>query len=402
MFKKYRKLFILTFILACFYSPARADENPMSLSREVSQIVLNTVPPKSWQRISEEKRKEIEDIYGTTFAVLINSQVQTSLHSKRNEGNTRGAWYYNIALEQRLWKDSRLHFEIEGGHNKGIDKLIPTFSIFDSDAGEISYLYVTKLFLKQKLFNDRLLLSAGRLDLSDWFDVNMVANSSDTQFLSSALVNNLTIPFPQKGLGAMFNFIPRDWFYLQAGASDAKASSTRVGLNNAFDGTFFIGELGFTPKIKERQGNYRFIFHYNRQKLPLIASNGDLRHDYGAALSFDQEITKDLILFCRYGFADPKVRSVQNFWSLGAQLTEPIPGRKSDYMGVGMAQSIFGNDYCNTNSSASAETMYELYYNIQAWTFVEIIPNLQIVTHPNGDKDQSCAIVGGARVVVIF
>lgn len=67
-----------------------------------------------------------------------------------------------------------------------------------------------------------------------------------------------------------------------------------------------------------------------------------------------------------------------------------------------MAQSIFGDDYRQANAKASAETMYEIYYNFNACPFVKIIPNIQAVTHPGADKKSSCNVVVGTRLVVVF
>ena len=250
LIKRCRSALIAMLVLSPLFSLSYAKETSVILSQglekeEESEVKDNPV----LERILKE-RNDFADKYGTTFAFLINSQVQSILYSKRNEGNTRASWYYNLAIEQRLWKDGLIHFELEGGHNKGIDKILPSFSVFDDNAGEISYAYVNKLYLNQDLFEKKLSFAAGKVDLSDWFDNNLIANSGDTQFLSSSLVDNLTIPFPETGLGAMTVFNPVDWFYFEIGASDAKSVSTRVGLNNAFGGTFLISELGFSPKSR--------------------------------------------------------------------------------------------------------------------------------------------------------
>jgi carbohydrate-selective porin OprB len=140
----------------------------------------------------------------------------------------------------------------------------------------------------------------------------------------------------------------------------------------------------------------------DRVKLGRIDGSGNKNEDYAYALSFDQQVTKHITLFCRYGFADKEVRNIQHFWSCGGQLSEPIPGRKNDVFGFGLAQSIFGDDYRQVNAKASAETMYEIYYNFSAYPFVKIIPNIQAVTHPNGDKKSSYDVVVGTRLVVAF
>ncbi len=319
--------FVLAAFIVLLFSTAQAKETSLELSEESDRSAEAEAKPESLVEKILKEKKNLKEKYGTTIAFVINSQIQSALYAKTNKGKSRAAWYYNIALEQKLWKDAYTHLEFEGGHNKGIDKLLPTFSIFNSKAGEPAYFYINKFYLSQKFFQEKGFLAAGRLDLSDWFDANKVANSGDKQFLSASLVDNLILPFPQRGLGAMARFKPADWFYFQAGASDAKAISTKVGLNNSFQGTFFISEFGFSPKIGSLQGNYRFIINSDHVKLGRIDGSGNKNGDYGYALSFDQQISKRVTLFCRYGFADQEVRNIQHFWSWGGQLTEPIPGR---------------------------------------------------------------------------
>ena len=400
---KISAIIFLVFINAMVvFSTALAKEPYLELSEEVDKSAEAEAKPKSLVETILKTKKDLKDKYGTSVAFLINAQIQSALHAKTNEGKSRAAWYYNVALEQKLSSGASVDFEFKGGYNKGIDKLLPTFSGLNSNAGEPSYAYITKFYLKQEIFEKKSFLAAGRLDLSDWFDTNKAAGSSDKQFLSASLVNNLSIPFPQKGLGALAKFKPVDWFYFQAGASDAKSVSTRVGLDNSFQGTFFISEFGISPRIRGLQGNYRFIINSDRKKLKRIDGSGEKNEDYAYALSFDQQISKHIALFCRYGFADKKVRSIQHFWSCGGQLSEPISGRKNDIFGIGMAQSILGEDYQQANAKAYAETMYEIYYNFSAHPFIKIIPNIQVVTHPNAQKDSSCNVVIGTRLVVIF
>ncbi len=396
-------IIFLAFINASVvFSTALAKEPSLELSEEIDKAAETEATPKSLVERILKTKNDLKDKYGTSIAFLINSQIQSALYAKTNKGKSRAAWYYNVALEQKLWSGASVDFEFKGGHNKGIDKLLPTLSGLNSNAGEPSYAYITKFYLNQEILEKKLFLAAGRLDLSDWFDANKAAGSGDKQFLSASLVNNLIIPFPQKGLGATAKFKPVDWFYFQAGASDAKSVSTRVGLNNSFRGTFLISEFGVSPKIRGFQGNYRFIINSDREKLERIDGLGAKNGDYAYALSFDQQVSKHITLFCRYGFADKKVRDIQYFWSCGGQLSEPISGRKNDILGIGMAQSILGEDYRQINAKAYAETIYEIYYNFSAHPFVKIIPNIQVVTHPNAEKDSSCDVVIGTRLVFVF
>jgi carbohydrate-selective porin OprB len=260
--------------------------------------------------------------------------------------------------------------------------------------------------MEQELFKDKIYMAAGKLDLSNWFDTNEVANSGDTQFLSDALVGSENIPFPRKGIGALLRFAPSDWIYFALGSATAKSTATKVGLNKAFNSAFFVNEFGLSPKFASLQGNYRFIFYLNHQKLDLIndEEEGTKNNDFGFALSFDQAISKHITLFMRYGFSDPKVREIEYFWSAGSQIIEPIAGRKFDCLGVAFAQSVMSDDYRTANEPdvGRAETMYEVYYSWRLNEAMTLTPNVQLAINPNADKTAADEVVCGLRFLFCF
>ncbi|MDO8661653.1 MAG: carbohydrate porin [Candidatus Omnitrophota bacterium] len=352
-----------------------------------------------------KSREGFANKYGTRFAFLFNYTQQLILKSSSEKGKSGGVGYGNLELAQRLWQGAELFAEFEVDRGKGVDKFLPTFSGLNDNSGEDANLYLPVLYMDQKLFDEKILIGAGKLDLSYWFDGNEAANSADTQFLSSALVNSLTLPFPSKGIGAMASFEPCEWVYFQTGVATAKAKSTKTGLPDAFNSAFVLNELGFTPKIGKLQGNYRFIFNLNHEKLEYVnKSDESKKNDFGFAVSFDQAITKRITLFLRYGLADPKVRDIEHYWSCGGQLSQPIPGRKLDILGIGIAQSIFGDDFreANGEDTASRETIYEAYYSYNVNDAIALTPSIQIVTDPNGDKTAETAIVCGLRFLLSF
>ncbi|MCX5710533.1 MAG: carbohydrate porin, partial [Candidatus Omnitrophica bacterium] len=298
----------------------------------------------------------------------------------------------------------RIYAELEVDKNKGIDKFIPTFSWFNYNSTENASLYVPVCYLTQDLFNDRLFLAAGKTDLSNWFDTNVVAGSADTQFSSAALVNNPVLPLPTKNMGVFVSYKPNELMNFQAGAATGDYFPTMIGFSNAFRNQIFLGEFDFSPKWRARQGNYRFIFCSDREKYDFINAEGVRRNNYSFALSLDQEITNRLTLFARYGLGDPKVKDVEYFWSAGGQFIEPIPGRKYDCLGLGVAQSLFGDDYLEANGPdlARSEIMYELYYSLRVKEYFYVTPNLQFVQHPNADKQEGEAAACGVRFLLTF
>ena len=390
--------------LLLFSFPSYAALTPLEVFQKGTEE--NSGLPRTWFKKLDAYRSKVSEEYGLDFAFIFNYAQQAILKSSSNRGKTRGTWYWNLEIAKKLWQGAQLFSEFEVDKGKGVDKLLPTFSFFNENSGEDAWLYLPVVYLEQKLFNDRLLIAAGKTDLSYWFDYNEAAGSADTQFLSSSLVNNLTIPFPAKGIAAMVNFTPYEWLYFQSGAATAKAHSTKTGLTDAFNSTFFINELGLTPKFGSLAGNYRFIFRANREKLDYINSdeNEIKKNDFGFGISFDQAVTSRLTLFLRYGFADPKVRDIEYFWSGGVQLSEPIPGRKFDILSFGVSRSIFGNDFREANGEDTArfETFYEVYYSYQVNSSLSLSPNLQIVTNPNADKAADTEVVCGLRFMLSF
>ena len=401
---KNRSVPAILLILFVFIGSSQAALTSLEISQQEKEKA-EASSEKLWFKNLNAYRQRIAEEYGANLAFLVNYAQQAIVDSKRDAGKSRSAWYWNFEISQKAWPQGVLFAELEMDRGKGADKFLPTFSSFNENSGDDAWLYIPALYLEQSFFADRVFLSAGKLDLSYWFDCNEAANSADTQFLSSSLVNSPVIPFPAKGFGAMLNFKPYKWLYFQSGASSAKASSTKIGLSGAFNSAFFISELGLSPEFASLKGNYRFILRANHQKLEYINLDETKKNDSGWALSFDQAITKRVTLFLRYGFADPQVRDIEYFWSGGAQVVELIPGRKRDILGVGVARSIISDDYRQANGydeTSRSEIMYELYYSYNLNSFSILTPNIQIVSNPNADKAEATEIVCGLRLLLSF
>ncbi len=399
-----RIVFAALLLLASTVSLAAAGPEPEPGSESpVEQI--STDPITNWLDLTGTWRDDLAETTGTSVALAVNYTGQIALESERNEGKPRSAFSYELGVEQRLWSGASLYVSGEGGAGDGIDELVDTLLGFNGDAGEPRCIYVGKAFLTQTLLDDRLILVGGKLDLTDFFDASEVANDEDTQFLAPALVNNPAIPFPDYGWGAVVRAELAEWLYLMAGVGDAQAIATRTGFNTAFHGpddSFSIYEVGLTPEICGRPGNYRLMFWYDPQPLETIDGTGTVRDDTGFALSFDQEVTDRVSLFFRYGFAHERVREIEHFWSLGGQLAEPIPGRSEDVFGAGMAQAILGDDFRKAEGLDDTETQFELYYSAKITDYLFLTPHTQVILDPVTTPDEDCAVVAGVRALFVW
>jgi carbohydrate-selective porin OprB len=96
------------------------------------------------------------------------------------------------------------------------------------------------------------------------------------------------------------------------------------------------------------------------------------------------------------------VRSIQNFWFIGGEVTGPIPSRKLDVAAIGLAQSIAGHDYSKVYEHVSPETMMEMYYKIMINKYFFVTPDLQILFNPDMDGKQKTAVAIGVGALLLF
>jgi len=189
-------------------------------------------------------------------------------------------------------------------------------------------------WLRTELFSQRLALTAGRLDLTNFFDRNAAANDETTQFLSDALVNNPVLGLATNGSGTAAVFDPKNGLNFKAGFQQSNPDATNLN-----DSIYALAEVGYlmTP-FGLGEGNYRLWYR---------ATNASDRTSTAWGVSVDQKIAPPVTLFARYG--DGKVPSGaegetafsagQHFWSGGVSFRQGLIFNPSDSWGVGYAQT---------------------------------------------------------------
>ncbi len=350
------------------------------------------------------------------------------LSTHRRAGRYSGRYDLELNADMgRLFNlpGGRVYMLTRGGWSDGIDAS-SVGSIFGVDGLEFGDepADVWELYYEQKMFNDRMILRVGRVDLTCGFechdapasfDCNTYANDEVTQFLNNSLVNNPTIPFPDPGFGVILHITPVDWWYVTAAVVDADADYRETGFNTAFHGpsnTFSIYETGIMPDFYSPKGRlpgaYRVGLWYDPQAKERFDGNGVKRDDAGFYIDCDQMVFKEnaveddsqgLGVFARYGYADGDVNEIKNFWSAGVQYQGLIDGRDDDVLGVGVGQGLLSR---KADFTASNETALECYYNMQLTPWLHVSPDIQYIFNPGGDSDVSDAVVLGFRVQVTF
>ncbi len=413
-----------------------ADTSDIEMPSGMLKNLFPNNPISTFTDMLADSGIDVSLSFGSTYQVNVHGGVDT-------EDAQRGTGCYDFEMEFDLnkllgIKGATIYALAEGGFGNGLDEAEKTGTLFGTNENAIGHRSVDllELWYQQELFDGKLTIKIGKMDISGGFeangcpvafDCNCFANDETSQFMNGALVNNPTIPFPDYGLGIAIFYNPVDWFYCSAGIADAQADYRETGFNTAFHDEsyfFYIFEFGFVPKFdilssKNCKGAYRFGIWYDPQ--PKEKYFNDLggrlaakyrTDDVGFYISFDQMIYREnnedeqgLAVFCRYGFAPGDVNEIEHFWSIGGQYKGLIKGRDEDVLGLGIAQGLISNELgYYRGEHPERETVVELYYNIKVAEWINVSPDIQYIFNPGGrgeDSGSDCLLLG-IRVQMTF
>ncbi len=115
-------------------------------------------------------------------------------------------------------------------------------------------------WLRTELFGQKLGVTAGRLDLTNYFDHNMAANDETTQFLSDALVNNPALGLSDKRRPGY------RWFSIRKTDSPSRSGfqQSKTDATSLSESMFTLAEIGYLARIPG----------LCRRELPRLVSNG--------------------------------------------------------------------------------------------------------------------------------
>ena len=227
------------------------------------------------------------------------------------------------------------------------DAEIPSLTLLNGYTARLvrqNELNLREAWLRTELFSQRLALTAGRLDLTNYFDQNALANDESTQFISDALVNNQMLGLAVNGTGVAAEFDPKTGFRAKFGFQQSNTDAT-----NLSDSLFTLTEVGysFTP-FALPEGAYRVWFRTDNTADEVIRK--------GAGVSLDQKLTAVVGLFGRYGTQEVDGGDRNHFYSAGVGFQNGLIFNPRDMWGVGYAQMDL--------ASGENEKLVEGFYNL--------------------------------------
>lgn len=324
------------------------------------------------------------------------------------QGNTGSAVWedqadavYGIDLDAlySIGDSGTAYAKIEAGGGEGVDGRIGTFSGFNDHTWGDDSIEVVEMWYEHSWCDGRYRGRIGKVDLTTDFDTNAYANCEHEQFISSGFINNLAHDMPDNTFGAMFWWQPSDSFSIGVGYQSTS------GWDDIFDRGYGILEFGWHPVFNGHQGNYRFYGwagSYDGYFDEDAGEEVDEYSNYGWGLSFDQEISAHLGVWCRYGWKpDEDYNPFDQHTSFGIQLMN-FGCRTDDALGIAYGVASLSDSYASTLDEADDEKHIEVYYRAQINDYIAITPNLQWVDNAEGDAANDDVLVLGFRGVFML
>lgn len=338
------------------------------------------------------------------------------------------------------WRGATLHVLVTNRNGPqldakaGLGTLLETHEIY----GRGHYTRLTRFYLQQALFDDRLVLKVGRSDV-DFFPLSCeFINISFCGALPGYHSNGwYTWPIGQYFANATFRPTPRT--YVKAGANDVNPRNldgdqgVRLRTpDDDNDGVLANVEAGWLPVFANRlDGAYRvgawrnstnqpdLLLDTQRQPMPL--TGGDpltrTRSDGWYAMAQQRVWTHDagrsLVLFANYSRSDANVDRVDQVASIGLWLHGPFAGRPRDRLGFAIGQNRVSarareaERLSNIATGADAalprkETPVEVNYQFAVARGLWLMPSVQHVRNPGGRDDNDDALVWGLKLSAVF
>jgi hypothetical protein len=341
------------------------------------------------QTISEKIDAALEDAAKHQVTVGVDAAMATQF-AARTRGETdpnNGAYALasaDLFFTAGIAQNTLFFADIVGLSGAPPDSEIGTLTLVNGYTARLveqNSLNLREAWLRTEVWKNRLALTAGRLDLTNYFDANAFANDESTQFISDALVNNQMLGLAVNGVGVATELDAKHGFRLKFGFQQSSPEPTSLG-----DSLFTLSEVGYTfTPFALPEGTYRAWFRTDNSEPDVIRK--------GFGLSFDQKLSPAVGLFARYGQSETDLGH-DRFYSAGVSFQHGFILNPEDTWGVG---------YANMNlETGEKEHLIEGYYNLLLTEKLRLSFHLTGVLDTPESGDEFAYIFPGIRFQAAF
>jgi len=342
------------------------------------------------QLINEKIEEALDDAaarsvgVGVDAAITFQNAQQTSGTDTVADGNSYQLASADLFFTAGLAQYTIFYADIVGLSGTPPDAEIDALTLLNGYTARLvrqNELNLREAWLMTELFDQKLSLTAGRVDLTNYFDHNAAANDETSQFISDALVNNPMLGLSENGAGVAAVYDPKSGFTAKFGYQQSSSAAT-----NLSDSLFYLVEIAqlWTP-FDLGEGNYRLWYRTDN-------SSGVDRSGYG--ISIDQRVSPIVTVFARLGAAESDTPDDDSFYSAGLQFNRGLVFNPDDAWGVGYAHTELG--------IGDQEDMIEGYYNLRMTEKLALTFHLSHVTEEPQGGEKVSYLVPGLRLQASF
>ncbi len=349
-----------------------------------------TISEKIEEVLAGEAKKGVS--IGVSGTATAQEAVRLKGNSNEADGDLFGVGSMDVFFiaKPALYTMFFIDIEAIGGYSP--DKLIDNISGLNSDnarrkdARDIDgrEMNLREAWLSTELLGQRLTVTGGILDLTNYFDSNTVANDETTQFITDTLVNNPLLAAPaNNGAGLTAVFDPKVGIVFKAGIQRGEnAENNMTEKNYSVVEIDYLSHFGGLP-----EGHYRIWYRFNENTK---------RENMAWGTSIDQKLTPSITLFGRFGqqFTSKDFKRDDYFYSGGVQFKTPYVIGLQDAWAIGFQSTDM--------ASGEDETLLEGYYNLFLTDNLKTSFHLQYLADSNVGGARKSYVLPGLRVQVDF
>jgi hypothetical protein len=340
-----------------------------------------TINEKIEDALSESEKRSVK--LGVSAAIIPQFAVRTRGEPTKADGHAYELANADLFFTANVAQHTLFYADVVGLSGTPPDLEIPSLTLLNGFSARLvrqNELNLREAWLRTELFKQKISLSAGRLDLTNYFDRNAAANDETSQFLSDSLVNNPSLGLAVNGTGFVAVIDPKRSLNFKIGFQQSNPNATSLS-----DSIYSLAEVGyFANPFRVGEGNYRVWYRVN---------NSEQRHRAAAGLSFDQRLSPTMTLFGRYGAAQTDTGK-DHFYSGGLQFRNHLVVSPGDYWALGYSQSNL--------ISGEREQLAEGYYNFQLTERLKLSFHVTHVLESRTGERKLGYLIPGVRLQASF
>ncbi|MGH6970742.1 MAG: carbohydrate porin, partial [Caulobacteraceae bacterium] len=380
-------------------------------------------------------------------------------NSFQSNANGRETWDATLYLGFRPWKGAEVWIDPEIDQGFGLSDTLGIAGFPNADSGKVGasipYAKLQRLFLRQtidlggarqkvdadlnqlagEVSANRLVLTVGKLNVTDIFDANTYAHDPRNDFLNWTLVDAGTFDYAANAWGytwgAAAELYEGRWA-ARAGLFDLSIAPNSVEIDPTFRQFQMVAELEEDHTLAGQPGAVRLTGYLSRGRMGSYAdairvaeATGEpanivavrrYRSRPGLSLDIQQQVAKNLGAFVRAGWAGGQVEpyeytDVDRTLSGGLSLSGRAWGRADDTFAIaGVVNDISAAHKAFLAAgglgilvgdgrlpSAGPEKIVETYYSLGLVRGVHLTFDYQYVVNPAYDRERGPISVGALR-----